>query len=64
MARGNRRGYKKLLVGEGKTIGVDKVPTQTEFEAAENGSSDQDEAVKKLGELNVLAYVENARIFQ
>ena len=46
----------RLLVGEGKTVGVDKVPTQTEFEAAENGSSVQDEAVKKLGELNVLAY--------
>ena len=49
LACGNRRGYKKLLVGEGKTIGVDKVPTQTEFEAAEHGSSVQDEAVKKLG---------------
>jgi len=56
LARGNRRGYKKLLVGEGKTVGVDKVPTQTEFEAAEHGSSVQDEAVKKLGKLNVLAY--------
>ncbi len=32
---GNRRGYKKLLVGEGKTVGVDKVPTKTEFEEAE-----------------------------
>ncbi len=43
----NRRGYKKLLVGGGKTVGVDKVPTQTKFEAAEHGSSVQDEAVKK-----------------
>ncbi len=44
---GTRRGYKKLLVGEGKRVGVDKVPTKTEFEAAEHGSSVQDEAVKK-----------------
>ncbi len=56
MASGNRRGYKKLLVDEGKTVDVDNVPTKTEYEEAENGSSDQDEAVKKLGDLNVLAY--------
>ncbi len=42
----NRRGYNKLLVGEGKTVGVDKVPTKTEFEEAEHGSLVQDEAVK------------------
>ncbi len=47
-AHGNRRGYKKLLVGDGKTVGVDKVPTQTKFEKAEHGSFVQDEAVKKL----------------
>ena len=56
LARENRRGYKKLLVGEGKTVGVDKVATKTEFEEAKHGSSVQDEAVKKLGDLNVLAY--------
>ncbi len=55
LARGNRRGYKKLLIGEGKTVGVDKVPTQTEFEEAEHGSSVQREAVKKLGKSNVVA---------
>ncbi len=38
LAHGNRRGYKKLLVGEGKTVGVDKVPTKAEFEDAECGS--------------------------
>ncbi len=54
MACGIRRGEKKLLVGEGKTVGVDKVPTKTEFDEAEHGSSVQDEAVKKLGDLNVL----------
>ena len=56
LAHGSLRGYKKLLVGEGKTVGVDKVPTQTEFEMAEHGSSVQDEAVRKLGELNVPEY--------
>ena len=29
LTHGNQRGYKKLLVGEGKTICVDKVPTQS-----------------------------------
>ncbi len=56
LAGGNRRGYKKLLVGEGKTVGVDKVPTKTECEAAEHASSVHFEAVKKLGDLNVLLY--------
>ncbi len=51
----NRRFYKKLLVGEGKTIGFDKVPTKTKFEEAEHGQSVQDEAFQKLGELNVPA---------
>ena len=56
MAHGNRRGYKKLLVEEGKTVGVDKMPTQTEYENAALGTSIEDMAVTKLGELNVLAY--------
>ncbi len=56
MASGNRRGYKNLLVGQCKTVGVDKVPTETKFEEAEHGSSVQDEAVKKLSDLNMLAY--------
>ncbi len=43
-----------LLVGEGKTVGVDKVPTQTMFKMAEHGSSVQDAAIKKLGKINVL----------
>ncbi len=49
-------GYKKRLVGEGKTVGVDKVTTQTKFEKAEHSSSVQNETVKKLGDLNVSAY--------
>ncbi len=56
LAHGSRRGYKKLLVGEGKILGVDKVPTKTKFEEAEHGSSVQAETVKKLGEFNLLAY--------
>ena len=56
MAHGNRRGYKKLLVEEGKTVGVDKMPTQTEYEMVILGTSFEDKAVTKLGELNVLAY--------
>ncbi len=43
------------MVGEGKTVGVDKVSTKTEIEEAEHGSSVQNEAVKKLGKLNLLA---------
>ncbi len=50
-AHGNCRDYKNLLVGEGKTICVDKVPSHTEFQIADHGSSVQDEAVKKLGDL-------------
>ena len=53
LAHGCQRGYKMLLVGEGKTVGVDKVPTESEYEMAEQ-SSVQDDAVKNLGKLNVL----------
>ncbi len=49
LAHKNWRGYKKLLVSENKTIGTDKIPTQTEFEMTEHGSSVQDDAVEKLG---------------
>ncbi len=52
----NCRGYKNHLVGEDTTIGVDKVPTHTEFQFAEHGSLVQDEAVKKLRDLHVIAY--------
>ncbi len=46
----------KLFIGEGKTVGVDKMPTQTEFEIAEHGSSIKDEAIKKLVKLNVISH--------
>ncbi len=49
------RSYKNLLVGKSKTVVVYKVPPQTKFEMAAQGSSVEDRAVKKLGWLNVLA---------
>ncbi len=42
LACGNRSSYKKILVSEEKTVGFVKVPTQTELEMAEHGSSVQD----------------------
>ncbi len=54
LACGNRRGNKKLLVGEGNTVGIDKVPNKSKFEEAEHGSSVEVEAVKKLCDVNVL----------
>ncbi len=44
------------MFGEDKTASDDKVPTRTEIEDAEHGSSVQDEAIKKLGDVNVPAY--------
>jgi hypothetical protein len=46
-ARGRRKGYKKLLLGE------EAVPTQSEFDKA---VADSDEKTKKLGELNEEAF--------
>ena len=37
LANGNWRGYKKLFIGEGKIVGVNKVPTKSEYEKAELG---------------------------
>lgn len=48
------KGYKKFLVGQGKTVSVDKVFTQTEFAMTELGLSVWDEAFKKLGDLMCL----------
>ncbi len=41
LVNGNQRGYKKLLVGEDKTVGVDQWPSQPEFEMAKHCSSIQ-----------------------
>ncbi len=51
----NHRGYKELLVGEGKTIGVAKVSTQIKFEMDEHGSTVQMKLLRILESLNVLA---------
>ena len=47
---------KKLLVGNGSTVGIEKVLSQCEFERAFEGSSDLYSKVVKLGKLNELAY--------
>ena len=51
-----RKGYKKILVGEGCIVVVDKVPLPEEFEEAQKGDTDLDKKVAKLDELNELAH--------
>ena len=53
---GKWKGYKKLLVSTGTTPGVDKIPTQEEYENALEGDDDLDKKIVKLGELNEPAY--------
>ena len=50
------RSYKKLLVSTGTTPGVDKIPTQEEYDEALEGNNNLDKRIVKLGELNELAY--------
>ena len=50
LARGKRKGYKKLLLGK------EKIPTQAEFDLAELGTTDEDKKTVKVGLLNELAY--------
>ena len=45
-----------LLVSNGSTSGVDKIPTQDEFKNALEGDMDLDNVIVKLGELIELAY--------
>ena len=45
-------GYKKLLVSTGSTPGMDKIPTQEEYEDALKGNEELDKNIIKLGELN------------
>ena len=51
MARGKRKGYEKLLQGK------EQIPTNNEYELAVLGSKNQDEKVKKNGNLNKEAYL-------
>ena len=50
LARGKRKGYKKLLTGRVK------IPTASEYELALLGSSDEDQEIVRLAELNEEAY--------
>ena len=56
LSHGKWKGYKKLLVSIGTTPGVNKIPTQEEFENALEGNEDLNKKIVKLGELNELAY--------
>ena len=53
---GKLKGYKKLLVSTGSAPGMDKIPTQEEYENALEGDDDLNKKIIKLGELNELAY--------
>ena len=53
---GKQKGYKKLLVSTGTTAGVDKIPTQEEYETALEGNEDLDKKIVKLDALKELAY--------
>ena len=53
---GKWKGYKKLLVSTGATPGVEKIPTQKEYESALEGNEDLNKMIVKTGELNKLAY--------
>ncbi len=53
MIHENHRGYKELLVGEGKTIGVAKVSTQIKFEMDEHGSTVHMKLLRILESLNL-----------
>ncbi len=50
------KGYKKLLLCRKDQVGVDKVPTVDEYNAAVGLSDDKKKNEVKLGELNELAY--------
>ena len=49
------KGYKKLLASSGSTSGMDKTPTQDEYENALKGGTDLNKKIVKLVELNELA---------
>ncbi len=50
MARGKRKGYKKLLQGK------EKIQTNDEYKLAVLGNSKEDKKIKKNGDLNEEAY--------
>ena len=55
LSYGKKKGYKELLVSNGSTLGMDKIPTQDEYENALKSVMDIDKKIIKFGELNELA---------
>ena len=51
----NEKGCQKLLVGDGFTVGVDKVPMHNEYKEVFECNTDHDKNIIKLGELIDLA---------
>ncbi len=45
----NQRDYKKLVISGGKTVGVDKVPTQTQFEMPSMGYQSRMKLLRNFG---------------
>ena len=50
LARGKRKGYKKLLTGR------ERIPTANEYELALDGNPAEDQEIVRLAELNEEAY--------
>ena len=53
---GKRKDYKKLLVSTGTTPGMDKIPTQEEYNSMLEGDDDLKKKIVKFGELNEFAH--------
>ena len=53
---GIQKDYRKLPVGKGSTVGVDKIPMQSGFERALKGSNDLIKEIVKQGQLIKVAY--------
>ena len=53
---GKKKGYKKLLVRNRSTSGVDEIPTQDEYYNALEGNMGCNGKVVKLSDLNELAH--------
>ena len=45
LSHGKHEGYKKLFVSRGSAVGVDKIPTQEEYDCVLEGETDFDNKV-------------------
>ena len=45
-------GYKKLLLGDGSIVVVDKILMKDDFKEVINGNTELDKKISKLGECN------------